>query len=229
VTPFNQENFGRFVEFIFNPVVAAGGCVELVVWGGVVSRKSGLIIPADFKGAITGGWFSSAKLLALSARSLSGVSGYVTFNPINIDKLSHVCNKVDRIGKGEGTKESDVISTLFFLIDIDVSMCNELISATAGELDGCVEVRNKIWEKVPGIAENSVSGVSGNGAFVLVSSHRATKANVRAYLMRLSEAFGKKGRDAVHIDPGPCFSNAHIGLPGTKNARGPARNPVPIV
>jgi hypothetical protein len=179
-----------------------------------------LIIPADFKGAVTGGWFSSAKLLALSARSLSGVSGYVTFNLINIDKLSQVGDKVDRIGKGEGTKEADVINTLFFLIDIDVERGNELISSTAGELEGCIEVRNKIFEDHPELSVGSISGISGNGCYILVHAPGLAKKEVKHFLHYLADRYGRKGSSAVHVDPNPCFSNAHLGLPGTKKHKG---------
>jgi hypothetical protein len=220
MTRFVQEHFGRFKQHIFMPAVAAGGCVEFVAWGGIVHRKTGRIVKAEFKGAVTGGWFNNADRLLFHAKLLENVSGYVTINPVKDIKLSYIDNKVDRFDTGDGTDEADILATSFFLVDIDVERGTEKVSSTAGELDGCIEVRNKIWDEVPGVAECSISGVSGNGAYILVNAPGAQKAKVKAYLARLAEVFGRKGRDAVHVDVNPCFTNAHIGLPGTMKRKG---------
>jgi hypothetical protein len=218
--PFGQEHFDRFVDLVFKPAVAMGGCVEFVAWGGVVSRKTGRIIKAEYPKCVTGGWFNNPDKLLLYARTIDGVSGYVTFNPVRDIKLSQIDNKVDRFNTGDGTDEADILATAFFLIDIDVDRGNEKVSATAGELNGCIEVRNKIWDEAPGVAEGAISGVSGNGCYILARAPAAPKAKVKRVLAQLAEVYGKKGRDAVHVDVNPCFTNAHIGLPGTLKCKG---------
>jgi hypothetical protein len=47
-----------------------------------------------------------------------------------------------------------------------------------------------------------------------------TKTRVKRFLAQLAECYGKKGRDAVHVDVNPCFTNVHIGLPGTMKRKG---------
>jgi hypothetical protein len=226
--PFNDEHFNRFISFCrgsddSSTKLFDNSCMELVIWGGHTD-KNNHIVESKYP-IVCGGWFNQAKRLKDFAKRLDGVSAYVTFNPVHNDKLSQINNQVKRIGKNEGTSEQDITAIRYIFIDIDVERRGK-ISSTRSELDGTLELRNRILEKRPEIVHDAIWGVSGNGAYILsrldsdLPNTPSSKAKIKAVLVSLCEEFGKKGRDTVHIDTGPHFPNAHIGLPGTQKCKG---------
>jgi hypothetical protein len=221
----NREHFDRFVSYVFDPVTIDGqGCVELVAWSAYLNPKNGLVCRASFPVTIAG-WFDKASALRAAAGKFHGVSAYATFNPVNRDRLSQSNNQVVKVGKGEGTKEEDIIQIKYFMIDIDVQRSSSKISSNQSELNSGIELRDRILDGEPGIRSNAIWGCSGNSGYILVKidplpNEKKTKETVRKQLLRLADKYGKKGRDAAYVDVNPHFANAHLPLPGTQKCKG---------
>jgi hypothetical protein len=221
---FLEDHFKRFTDFAFDP---SAGCVELAFWGATYTRDRTRIVPFHIPTCYSG-WFDSVAHLRAYARMAQGVSAYVTINPVNPEKMAQARNKVIRISRGEGTDASSILFLKRILIDIDCERPPNMggkCSATQGELEGCLELRNVILEKRPEIAANSIWGCSGNGGYILVDitelpNTRPNVDTVKKFLLSLAEDFGRKGRDAVHVDVAPHSPNSHIGLPGTMKCKG---------
>ncbi len=81
-------------------------------------RRPGLHVPYQF-----GGYFDGHHLpvMAQAAIDLSPISKgvYFALNPVHDDCLGKRCNRVDRLGKNESIKESEIIRRRWMYIDFD--------------------------------------------------------------------------------------------------------------
>ena len=214
----------RFLNHVLDP---EAGWMELVMWGVHLNQNNHFEPPLKYPQTY-GGWFNSPKRIMDTAKRLRGVSIYATFNPVHPDKAAQSPNQIKRFAKGDACSKEDILKIRHILIDIDYqkNVSNgDKLSSTTSELQAALDLRATILEKRPEIRENAIYGCSGNGAWILVKiadwpvDQRRVGA-VKNFLTCLAEDFGKKGRDAAHVDAHPHFPNAHIGLPGTLKCKG---------
>ena len=225
---FKEEHFNRFCDFVLD---GTEGCMEFICFNAVLDYKTNLVIPSKVPGLTVGGYVTDRRRLRDFARRLEGVSAYVTINPVHPDFMAVSGNNLTRLAKDKETKEGgaakakDITSIKFVYIDIDVDRGNSKISATLTELEESMAVRNRILDSMPEIRDNSLSGCSGNGAWILLrieehpNTPRTTKT-VKELLEYLAVGFGAKGKSKAHIDINTHFPNIHVGLPGTLKCKG---------
>jgi hypothetical protein len=215
----NEEHFNRFIDFIYDPSI---GCLEFVAWKADISR-SNFIEPATRYPKTIGSWYDRLDSLRCDISRLNGVSGYICVNPVNPDLLARSRNQAAPIRKGQGTKESDIVSYRHFLIDIDTERRSG-ISATDIELKRAYNLRDLILEREERIRQGSIWGCSGNGCYILgrieEPNARVTKDIVQNTLRSLAYTYGKQGRNKAFIDTQTVESNRHLGIPGTLKCKG---------
>jgi hypothetical protein len=222
---FKFEHFNRFVSFVFDPnTIETPACVGLLIPGAHVN-KNNRIERANGHPATYCGWFNRSSRLADAARRLTNASAYASVNPVCRCKLAEDANDVRRVNKGEGTCAKDIVSINYLLIDIDVRRPAD-VSSTRGELEGALELRGLILEKLPELCVDSIHGCSGNGGYIVcrigpLPNTPENVATVRRILRSLAEDFGKAGRDPVYVDvTSPAKPTVHLALPGTLKCQG---------
>jgi hypothetical protein len=210
----------RFLETLKTP---GAGCTELRVLRAAFDRQGRVCRGADsgsgFGGSTLAGWFDDNERLIKEAHRLSGVSGYVTFNPVRSDLLARADNRLTRAR--HTTRDADVLCLRWLYLDIDPLRPAE-ISSTEAELAAAISRRDAILGDHPEIALSSAWGSSGNGAWILVRlpdypndpPHSALLARA---LATFDETYSD---DSVRIDTATANASRLIGLPGTFKAKG---------
>jgi hypothetical protein len=210
----------RFLEVLNAP---RAGCNELRVLRAAFDRQGRICRGEDsgggFGGATLAGWFDDNERLIKEAHRLSGVSGYVTFNPVRPDLLARADNRLTRAR--HTTRDADVLCLRWLYLDIDPLRPAE-ISSTEAELAAAIQRRDAILGDHPGIAGSSIWGCSGNGAWILVRLPDYPNDPPHAALLaRALKAFDRTySDDAVRIDTATVNPSRLIGLPGTLKAKG---------
>ena len=150
---------------------------------------------------------------------MSGVSGYVTFNPVRSDLLARADNRLARAR--HTTRDADVLCLRWLYLDIDPLRPAE-ISSTDTELAAAIQRRDAILGDHPEIAASSAWGSSGNGAWILVRlPDYPSDPTHAALLAKALASFDHKYSDhTVRIDTATVNPSRLIGLPGTLKAKG---------
>jgi hypothetical protein len=190
------------------------------------TNRDGRIVRSEYN-VTQAGWFNSARSLVQHARGLLNVSAYVSFNSVNRERLAVCGNTVRRISRSEGTSTPDYLAVAYLLIDIDAKRPYGDTSATQGELEGALEVRDRIIAGRPELCQDSLYECSGNGVFILcrydapMPNDRTTVAWQERILVDLAHAYGERGRDHIYIDvTTPSRPTAHLALPGSLKCKG---------
>jgi hypothetical protein len=200
------------------------GCIELRVlracWDQGKIRRAGDVRPG-FDGFTLAGWFSDVEPLTAQARLLSGVSGYVTINPVSPSLLA----RSDRLVRvRHTTRDVDIVCLSWLYLDIDAVRPPD-ISSTEAELAAALARRNVILDENPELAASALWGCSGNGGWILIRlpdypndpAHRGLVTQVVRSLARTYTD------SAAVIDTAPINPARLIGLPGTVKAKGANR------
>jgi hypothetical protein len=210
----------RFLEALNLPRI---GCNELRVLRAAFDREGRVCRGAEsaggFGGATIAGWFDDDERLIKEAQRLSGVSGYVTLNPVRSDLLARADNRLTRAR--HTTRDADVLCLRWLYLDIDPLRPAE-ISSTETELAAAIQRRDAILGDHPQIAASGVWGSSGNGAWILVRlpDYPNDPPHI-ALLARALATFDEKySDDTVRIDTATVNPSRLIGLPGTLKAKG---------
>ncbi len=115
------------------------------------------------------GYFESPSLAAKAIQDYDGnMNVYVTLNPVKRDLLARVNNKLAKCKNR--TADTDILSDSWFFFDID-SKRPSGISSTHSELQEAISVGKQIVRYLLDIGvsrESVLTGISGNGAYVLV-------------------------------------------------------------
>jgi hypothetical protein len=223
---FNVGDFDHDASFVFDPVIIEMcECVELLISKSTTNRD-GRIVRSEYN-VTQAGWFNSARSLIQHARKLLNVSTYIYFNPVNRERLAVCGNTVRRVGKNEGTGTPDYLAVAYLLIDIDCKRTYVDSSATQGEMEGALEVRDRIIAGRPELCQDSLYGCSDNGAFILcryvapMPNDRTTVAWQEHVLVDLALNYGMRGRDPIYVDvTTPSRPTAHLALPGSLKCKG---------
>ena len=213
----------RFLEIIFTP---GAGCTELRVLRAAFDRLGRVCRGEDsgggFGGGTLAGWFDDNERLIKEARRLSGVSGYVTINPVRSDLLARADNRLTRAR--HTTRDADILCLRWLYLDIDPLRPAE-ISSTEAELALAIARRDAILGDHPEIAASSAWGCSGNGTWILVRLPDYPNDPAHsALLARALACFDQKYSDnSVRVDTATANPSRLIGLPGTLKAKGSNR------
>jgi hypothetical protein len=220
VTGVDAEAARAFFEILNIP---AGTCTELRVLRAAFDRH-GLVCRGDessggFGGATLAGWFDDCERLIKEARRLSGVSAYITFNPVRPDLLARADNRLIRAR--HTTRDTDILCLRWLYLDIDPLRPAD-ISSTEGERTAAIRRRDAILGDHPEIAAAGAWGCSGNGAWILVRlPDYPNDPPHSALLARALATFDRKYSDGVvKIDTATSNPSRLIGLPGTIKAKG---------
>jgi putative DNA primase/helicase len=184
-------------------------------------NKDNWIVPSDQYGKTWGGWYDDPEAVFGDARSLQGVSAYVTINPVNPAKMSASPNKLKVLDRGSGTTDELITSLEWLFIDIDPERPSG-ISSTDGELASAIATRDRILSEVGGLSDSSIWGKSGNGTWILArlpgypndDEHRALVERTIHLIA------GKFSDDKVKIDTSTKNPSRIMCLPGTMKCKG---------
>jgi hypothetical protein len=213
----------RFLEMLRWPDV---GCTELRVLSGAFDGR-GNVVRGDAqapgrRGSILAGWFGDADRLAAQARRLSGVSAYVTINPVHPDLRARSDSRLAHVR--HTTRDVDILCLRWLFLDIDPVRPPE-ISSTDPELTAAVARRDAILNGQPELAAAALWGCSGNGCWILVRlPDYPNDATHRGLVAEATRVIAGRYSDAeVVIDTATVNPARLIGLPGTIKAKGSAR------
>lgn len=213
----------RFLELLRHP---GGGCTELRLLGAAWDARGRLRRASDlspaFAGSTLAGWFEDLDRLCGLVLRLSGVSAYVTINPVRRDLLARSDHRLSRAR--HTTRDEDILCLRWLYLDIDPIRPAE-ISSTEEELCAAVCRRDAILHDHPELAASALWGRSGNGAWILV--RLPDYPNDPHHRSLVAEAVRVLDRDysdsSVRIDPATVNPARLIGLPGTLKAKGSHR------
>ncbi len=220
---FDARAAGRFLDVLADPV---GGCVEMRILKATIDRR-GFIRRADemggtFGGVTLAGWFENHDRLIDQARSVRGVSAYVTINPVRRDLLARSDHVLTRAR--HTTRDEDILCLRWLYLDIDPVRPPD-ISSTDSELAAAIDRRDAILDDHPTMASSSFWGTSGNGAWILVRLPDYPNDGEHAKLV--ARALGALDRaysdQAVRVDTATANPARIMCLPGTVKAKGSNR------
>jgi hypothetical protein len=217
---FDTSAARRFLELLAAP---RSGCIELRVLKSKFDRQGKVCRGEDsgdgFAGTTIAGWFDDNERLLAEARRLSGVSGYVSINPVRLDLLARADNRLMRAR--HTTRDADIVCLRWLFLDIDPIRPAE-ISSSSAELASAVARRDAILSDHPEIAAKSAWGSSGNGAWILVRlpDYPNDPPHTKLLARALAVFDHKYSDNTVKIDTATANPSRLIGLPGTIKAKG---------
>lgn len=114
------------------------------------------------------GFFNDRKAMVRSICQIEKAMGwYVTLNPCLPDLLSRRCNRVDRVGEGETTRDSQILHRRWLPIDVDPIRLPG-ISATEEEHQEAIALARSIAAYLRSMGWPApIIGDSGNGGHLL--------------------------------------------------------------
>jgi len=160
----DEELVRRHLAAILGP----GHCTELRMMKAQFHTGNLIVYsPANFR--TLGGWYDHPDLFYCDAVRVRGVSAYLTVNPVKPETIDRSRNQIAVLDKDRrpGTSKTDILCYRWLYVDID-SIRSPSISATDGERDKALEVRDAILADYPVLAASAQHGMSGNGAWILV-------------------------------------------------------------
>lgn len=205
-------------------------CMEIIVYNSRFNSNRRLEKTESNYKITHAGWFDQLSAIESVCRRLSGVSAYLTINPVNPDLMSRCKNDLIRVKSNDdhippATHCSDILYFQHILIDIDYERAKGTSSSSA-ELESTIDIRDRILAENPIIHQSSIWGISGNGSYILTSlstplpNTDRNKQRISEFLKSLAVRYGEKGKAKVHIDDQVYFPSVHIGIPGTMKCKG---------
>lgn len=192
-------------------------CAEVRVFGAAVNYKTNRVIRAE-KNKIVTGWFTDADELVCELQRLDSVSAYMTVNPVTISRRPiEAKNKLQNYRKDFCCNDQDILVFRYLIIDIDPPRIgNTNVNSTDKELASCIDLRNQIIDEV-GLSHCSLTGTSGNGAFILVhlsdcEMGEIQNQKVEGFLKYISDKY--KG-NPCSVDTNTKNPSRHLPIPGT--------------
>lgn len=152
----------RFLSYLIDD---KAGCLEFRVMGADFSVGTGKIIPSESYPKTYTGYYFASDHASIDCYRLNGVNGYVTVNPIKGDISARGLNRITRAKSS--SHDDDIALLRWLFIDIDPRRPSG-VSSTESELAAAVSRRDKILAEIPGLADSSIWGKSGNGCWILV-------------------------------------------------------------
>ena len=205
----------RFLSYLIDP---NAGCLEFRVMGADESGDTGKLNPAKAYPKTYTGYYVAVDHAAIDCYRLNGINGYVTVNPVKMDLVARSRNTYTK--SNTSAHDDDIALLRWLFIDIDPRRPSG-VSSTESELAASVSRRDKILAEIPGLAESSIWGKSGNGCWILVrlpdfpndDDSRRRIDDILRSLNRFSDA------DVV-VDQTTKNPSRIMGIPGTWKAKG---------
>jgi hypothetical protein len=110
---FSEEQLRAFLGFLMDPSV---GCVEFRAFKADFDRGRMIVKGERFSKTISG-WYDDARALVIDAKSLRGISGYLTVNPVQADLLARSYNGASVVK--HATLDTQIACLRWLYIDID--------------------------------------------------------------------------------------------------------------
>lgn len=214
---FDGETVTRFASALMR--VSPSPCAEVRVFS--AEWRGGQYVPGLRFSRNYSGWFREPFGLANKVADVSGVSVYVTVNPVNKDIGSRHLGSLREARKGEGTEDRDIASLAWLYLDIDAKRPSG-IGATDEELRHAIGTRDRVLDEVDGLRESSMWGCSGNGGWILArlpdyTNDAASKQVIDKAYMILSARFSD---GHAFVDPKTKNPGRIMCLPGTRKCKG---------
>jgi putative DNA primase/helicase len=222
--PRGPEGTAAQMKEFLRALSCPDGCMELRVWGATWDSQR-RVVPGDQYARTLSGWYDISSAdgledLIVDALRISGVSVYVTLNPVHPDLISRCRNK---LGKNRNTTAAtDILRYERFLIDID-PIRRAGISATDAEVAAALRVRDQILAEIPGLRSAAIWGCSGNGGYIAPRVLLPNDAEGRALVLSLVERISKiysTPQVRVEVKPEITAANMLVTLAGTKKCKG---------
>lgn len=220
---YDEPQIRLFLKHVLEP----GYCCEIRSIGATL--RGGNVIESQRYASNVGGYFDDVNSIVATVTHFDGVSPYVTCNPVKPDLLARISNRLKVLGKGEATKDEDIAFVRWIPIDID-PVRPDKISSTDAELGAAVELRDRILSENPVVAESSIWGKSGNGAWIWVrvpdlcndeEDARDTYERVKAFIGYFADKYGdKKAGAKVIIDRKTCNASRIMAFAGVLKCKG---------
>jgi putative DNA primase/helicase len=212
---FSEEQLRAFLGFLMDPSV---GCVEFRAFKADFDRGRMIVKGERFSKTISG-WYDDARALVIDAKSLRGISGYLTVNPVQADLLARSYNGASVVK--HATLDTQIACLRWLYIDIDPVRPAD-ISSTDAELALAVACRDRILAEHPEFQPSAIWGCSGNGAWILVRlpDYPPDEQHVDLALQALKSIAAQYATDKIEIDPKTRNPSRVMCLPGTLKCKG---------
>lgn len=165
----NQINKQLIEEFYTDIIQYPNSCCEVRVFNAQPDRSNRIVRSSNK--TTCAGWFTRSDELICELSRVENCSCYITVNPVELSRRpSHAKNTLKVLRKGEFATDNDILLIRYLIVDIDPPSKDSArtINSTSEELLNCISVRNKIISDI-NIDNNCIAGISGNGAFILIS------------------------------------------------------------
>jgi hypothetical protein len=158
------------ISLFFNNIIKQpNSCAEVRIFSAEVDR-SNRIVRSRHQTCVAG-WFTREDELICELSRIDNCSCYITVNPVSLERRPlHAKNNLKILRRGEFTTDQDILCIRYLIIDIDPPSkgSQRSINSTNNELFDCITLGEKIISGLE-IQDYCFSGISGNGAFILIS------------------------------------------------------------
>lgn len=213
---FNPDDTRKFLAYVMPP----GTCIEMRVFRAQYGRN-GFVEPSQYASTLAG-WYDNPDSLIVDASKLRGISGFLTFNPVNPALLARSDNKL--VKSKHTTLDDNILEIRWLYVDIDPIRPAD-ISSTDEELALAVKRRDLILLEFPEIRDAAIWGKSGNGCWILarVEDMPNRPKSREAIGDALAELSARYSDDRIEIDTSTKNPSRIMGIPGTYKCKGSSR------
>lgn len=216
----NQINKSLIEEFFNDIVKYDNACAEVRIFQAKVDR-SNRIVRSNHPTTVAG-WFTRSDELACELSRIDNCSSYITVNPVGLGRRpSHAKNTLNILRKGEFCTDQDILVIRYLIIDIDPpsKTSARTQNSTNEELLNCISTRNRIIIDF-GLPDHCLAGISGNGAFILISVPDYNLESGIKKNAELTQAISNQySSDICKIDTNTKNPSRLLSIPGTMKFR----------
>lgn len=226
---FSEHHAARFIRHILDPSI---GCSEVRLFGASFDNRSAAIVAGARYSRTLGGWYDKPDHLIADLKRISGVSAYITVNPVKPVMLARIDNNIGKLDRGQGTSDDNILCLRWAYIDIDRVKTPDAPDGISAAQDEIGEARARldvILAACPEIASSAIWGCSGNGYWILVRlpdypNDPEHNDLIARFLATLSARFSD---DRAAIDVKTKNPSRVMCLPGTAKCKGSNREDRP--
>lgn len=226
---FSEHHAARFIRHVLDPSI---GCSEVRLFGASFDNRSAAIVAGARYSRTLGGWYDRPDHLIADLKRISGVSAYITVNPVKPVMLARIDNNIGKLDRGQGTSDDNILCLRWAYIDIDRVKTPDAPDGISAAQDEIGEARARldvILAACPEIASSAIWGCSGNGYWILVRlpdypNDPEHNDLIARFLATLSARFSD---DRAAIDVKTKNPSRVMCLPGTAKCKGSNREDRP--
>ena len=216
----NQINTSLVEEFFNDIIFYKDACAEVRIFSSMVDRTNHVIRSAY--PTTVAGWFTRSDCLISQLSRVYNCSSYITVNPVALGRRpSHAKNNLKILRKGEFCTDQDILLIRYLIIDIDPPSKSSArtLNSTNEELLNCISTRNKIISDF-GLTDHCLAGISGNGAFILISVPDYDLKSGISKVAELTQAISNEySNENCKVDINTKNPSRLLSIPGTTKYR----------